>query len=283
MTFTFYLLPCVFIMLFFLERRFPLRTAKSRLKSRLVVNAVVSAVAIAVALVMVRPIAMHLLQLASENEWGLATITATDPAVQAALVFVLMDLSFYYWHRANHTWPLLWRFHNAHHIDPDLDVTTATRFHFVEIAYSIVFRALQVSVIGGPAWVFVAYETVFQLNTLLQHSNVRLPIAFERWLSLIVVTPRMHGIHHGKHLQETNSNWSTVFSVWDRLHGTLHLNVPQSRVDIGIAGYSLPEDNAIAAVLAMPFRKQRSYWDDGAAGSKVSHRQTGTNRSRMAE
>lgn len=283
MKFSFYLLPAVFIILLFLERRFPLRKAKSHFRSRLLVNAVVSAIAIAVALVVVRPIAMHVLRLASENAWGLATIVAMNPAVQAVFVFLLMDLSFYYWHRANHTWPLFWRFHNAHHIDPDLDVTTATRFHFVEIAYSSVFRALQVSVIGGPAWVFVAYETVFQLNTFLQHTNVRLPIGFERWLSLVIVTPRMHGIHHGKRFHETNSNWSTVFSVWDRLHGTLHLDVPQSRIDVGIPGYSLPGDNAIGAVLAMPFRKQRSYWDDDVTCLEVSRAQKGANRSRMAE
>lgn len=283
MNFTFYLVPAMFIILFFLERRFPLRRAKSPLKSRLVVNAVVSAIAIAVALVVVRPIAMRVLQLATENDWGLATIIAMHPAIQAALVFLLMDLSFYYWHRANHAWPLLWRFHNAHHIDPDLDVTTAVRFHFVEIAYSSVFRVLQISAIGGPAWVFVAYETVFQINTYMQHSNLRLPIGFERWVSLIIVTPRMHAIHHGKRFQETNSNWSTVFSVWDRMHGTLRLNVPQSRIDVGIAGYSLPEDNTIGAVLAMPFQKQRNYWDDDVTGTEVSRRQNRANQSRMAE
>ena len=171
-----------------------------------------------------------------------------------------MDLSFYYWHRANHAWPILWRFHNAHHIDPDLDVTTAVRFHFVEIGYSAAFRAVQVALIGGPLLTFIVYETVFQLNTFLQHSNVRLPMAFERGLNLVLVTPRMHGIHHSKRFFETNANWSSVFSWWDRLHGTLRLDVPQSDIDIGIAGYSLAGDNTVAAVLAMPFRTQRDYW-----------------------
>src|SRR5918999_397651 len=136
-------------------------------------------------------------------------------AVKAVLVFLLTDLSFYYWHRANHAWPLLWRFHNAHHIDPDLDVSTAMRFHFVEIGYSAAFRALQVIVIGGPAWAFVVYETAFQLNTLFHHSNMRLPIGVERWLNLVLVTPRMHGIHHSKRFDEINSNWSSVFPWWD--------------------------------------------------------------------
>jgi len=97
--------------------------------------------------------------------------------------------------------------------DPDLDVTTAVRFHFVEIGYSAAFRAVQVALIGGPPLAFVVYELIFQLNTLFQHSNVRLPMAWERGLNFVLVTPRMHGIHHSKRFHETNANWSSVFLV----------------------------------------------------------------------
>jgi sterol desaturase/sphingolipid hydroxylase (fatty acid hydroxylase superfamily) len=261
-----YILPVAFLTLLVLERLVPLRKPKSRFAARLVVNAAVSALAIAVALVVVKPIAMGVLQRVTENHWGLAPIVSASPVVQGVVAFLLMDLSFYYWHRANHVWPILWRFHNAHHIDPDLDVTTAVRFHFVEIGYSAAFRAVQVALIGGPLLIFIVYEVVFQLNTFFQHSNVRLPLALERGLNLVLVTPRMHGIHHSKRFHETNANWSSVFSWWDRLHGTLRLDVPQSDIDIGIAGYSLAGDNTVAAVLAMPFRKQRDYWQgpDGA-------------------
>jgi sterol desaturase/sphingolipid hydroxylase (fatty acid hydroxylase superfamily) len=260
MPYLLYLVPTVFLILFLLERLFPLRMAKSRLGQRLLVNAVVSSLAITVALTLVRPVANALLGFVSERAWNLPSILSGNGVVQAVLGFLMMDLSFYYWHRANHAWPFLWRFHNAHHVDNDLDVSTAVRFHFVEIGFSAAFRALQVTLIGGAPWVFVAYETAFQLNTLFQHSNLRLPVALERALVLVLVTPRMHGIHHSKRFHETNSNWSSVFSCWDRLHGTLRLNVPQSAIDIGIAGYSLPDDNTVTAVLGMPFRKQRDYW-----------------------
>jgi sterol desaturase/sphingolipid hydroxylase (fatty acid hydroxylase superfamily) len=180
--------------------------------------------------------------------------------LQAVMTFLLLDLSFYYWHRANHVWPFLWRFHNVHHVDPDLDLSTSIRFHFLEIAFSAVFRALQVVMIGGEPWMFVVYESTFQLNTLFQHSNVRLPITLERWIVLIVVTPRMHGIHHSKRFYDANSNWSSVFSWWDRLHGTLNLNVPQAAIDIGVPGYSEPQDNHIVNLLLMPLRPQRNYW-----------------------
>ncbi len=282
MTHSLYLLPGAVLLLFLLERRFPLRKAKSPLAARLLVNAVVSALAIAAAIVVVKPVAMRVLEFASDKEWGLAQIVSTNTALQAIVVFLMADLSFYYWHRANHAWPLLWRFHNAHHIDPDLDVSTAVRFHFVEIGYSAAFRALQVTVIGGPAWAFVAYETAFQLNTFFHHSNVRLPIGLERWLNLVLVTPRMHGIHHSKRFHEMNSNWSSVFSWWDRLHGSLRLDVPQSTIDIGVAGYSLGRDNSVRAILTMPFRRQRDYWRDANGREMPGHESSG-NQTQLKE
>jgi sterol desaturase/sphingolipid hydroxylase (fatty acid hydroxylase superfamily) len=111
-----------------------------------------------------------------------------------------------------------------------------------------------------------------------------LPIAVERWLSLVLVTPRMHGIHHSQIREENNSNWSSVFSCWDRLHGSLCLNIPQSQVRIGMPGYSLPEDNRVLNVLVMPFRQQRDYWR-GPSGRSVgrSSRPAGSRASRMAQ
>ena len=260
MTGTLYIIAAAAVALFLLEHRFPLRRAKSPLGRRLLVNAVVTVLALTTALVVVKPVATSVLQLATAKEWGLAALFSDSPVVQAIVVFLLTDLTFYYWHRANHAWPLLWRFHNTHHIDPDLDVTTAVRFHFVEIGYSAAFRALQVTLIGGPAWAYIAYETAFQLNTLFHHSNVRLPIGVERWLNLVLVTPRMHGIHHSQRFHEVNSNWSSVFSWWDRLHRTYRADVPQSHIHIGVPGYSLPQDNTVRAVLVMPFVRQREYW-----------------------
>jgi hypothetical protein len=112
----------------------------------------------------------------------------------------------------------------------------------------------------------VVYELVFQANTLFHHSNVRLPIRIERLLNLVLVTPRMHGIHHSQVRDETNSNYSVVFSWWDRLHRTMGLNVPQSDIVIGVPGYSNPADNTLWNDLVLPFRPQRDYWrrPDGA-------------------
>jgi sterol desaturase/sphingolipid hydroxylase (fatty acid hydroxylase superfamily) len=258
MQFALYALPVVFLLLLALEQAFPLRKASRPLRRRLVANACVGALALITAVFLVKPVTSALLP--HGPAFGILSLVAWPQSAQWIIGFLLLDLSFYYWHRANHASRFLWRFHNAHHIDPDLDVSTAFRFHFLEIGLSAAFRALQIMLIGGSPGVFIAYEFVFQLNTLFQHSNVRLAIVAERWLSMILVTPRMHGIHHSQVREEINSNWSSVLSCWDRLHGTLRLNIPQLQVEIGIPGYLLPEDNRVSNILIMPFRTQRDYW-----------------------
>jgi sterol desaturase/sphingolipid hydroxylase (fatty acid hydroxylase superfamily) len=148
----------------------------------------------------------------------------------------------------------------VHHIDPDLDVSTAFRFHFVEVGFSAGFRAAQVLLIGPSLAALVVYEVAFELGTLFHHSNVRMPLAVERVLNRIFVTPRMHGIHHSDIREENLANFGVVFSWWDRLQRTLCLNVPQSEVTIGIPGYSSAGDNRLTRSLVMPFRAQRDYW-----------------------
>src|SRR5205807_1160819 len=155
-------------------------------------------------------------------------------------------------------------------IDLDLDVSTGFRFHFGEVAMSAALRVAQVTLLGVPASAFAAYEVVFQANTLFHHSNVRLPIRFERLLNKVLVTPRMHGIHHSQIQRETNSNFGVVFWWWDKLHRTVGLNIPQSEIEVGIAGYSAPDDNRLWHALTLPFRKQRDYWrrPDGSSPAR---------------
>ncbi len=107
---------------------------------------------------------------------------------------------------------------------------------------------------------YAVYEVVFQWATVFHHSNVRLPLGLERLLNLVVVTPRMHGIHHSTVKEETNSNYSVVLRWWDWLHRSLVLAVTQAEITIGVPGYLQPRDNTLGHLLVMPFRKQRYYW-----------------------
>jgi len=252
--------------LFLLERLVPLRRSVRSLFGRLAVNLVFSGLALAAATLAVGPAVTASFGRLSDAPFGLIHLVALPPLAGGVLAFLLMDLSFYYWHLLNHRVPVLWRFHNVHHMDPDLDVTTALRFHFGELALSAGFRVVQILLIGISPPIYAVYEVAFQANTLFHHSNVRLPIRLERPLNKLLVTPRMHGIHHSQVEREANSNYGVVFPWWDRLHRTLGLNVPQSAITIGVPAYAKPEDNRLWSALVQPFRRQRDYWrrPDGA-------------------
>jgi sterol desaturase/sphingolipid hydroxylase (fatty acid hydroxylase superfamily) len=273
-----------FAFLLGLERWLPLRKSTHSLLGRLAVNIAISVLTFLAAAALVQPAARWALSWSAQKSFGLVHLIALPAWLEFILTFLLMDLAFYYWHVANHRVPFLWRFHNVHHADPDLDVSTAFRFHFGEVALSSAFNLIQVSLIGPSAWAFAAYQLAFQSEVLFHHSNLRLPIGFERLLNKIIVTPRMHGIHHSQVQRENNSNFGTVFAWWDGVHRTLGLNIPQSAIKIGIPGYSLPQDNTAANALLMPFRKQRDYWRK-PDGSIVVREELSTedNPARLAE
>jgi sterol desaturase/sphingolipid hydroxylase (fatty acid hydroxylase superfamily) len=249
-----------FLLLFVAEMLWPLRKATQSRLSRIFVNFCLSIPMILAASLLIRPVGLHMIAWTMQVGFGLLHWLPMPVALQFIVGFLLLDLSFYYWHRLNHTVPLLWRFHNVHHVDPDLDVTTSLRFHFGEVVNSAIFRLLQLGILGVSPVTFIVYEIAFQANTLFQHSNVRLPICLERCLNKCLVTPRMHGIHHSQVKVELNSNYSVVFPWWDWIHKTLRLNVPQQAVTIGVPGYHTPDTNRPLHLLALPFEKQHDYW-----------------------
>jgi len=251
----------VFCALFLLETIRPLRRPKRARGFRFLVNLLITALSFGVGFAVVRPLALWGVSAWVEaHGFGFLPWTGLPFWVQVTLGFLWMDFTFYWWHRLNHIHPLLWRFHNVHHIDPDMDISTSFRFHFVETFYSTAFRVLQVGVAGIIPVTYLFYELIFNLCTMFHHSNVRLPLALGRLLNRLIVTPRMHGVHHSAVGPETNSNYSVVFRWWDFLHRTLRLNVPQNEVVIGVPGYLLPPDNTPLHLIAMPFVRQRPYW-----------------------
>lgn len=220
------------------------------------VNAVLSLFTYGVAWAFVQPV----IRWTGLQKVGLLRWLGLGIVPEVIFSFLFLDLSFYYWHRLNHQWPLLWRFHNVHHFDPDLDVTTAFRFHFGEVMLSSVFRGIQMLLIGVNLEVLAAFEISFQLATFFHHSNWKLPFRFEKALNRVFVGPRLHGIHHSQNQQETNSNYSVIFSCWDRWHGTLKETSPSQDITIGVAGYDTDADNQLKTALLSPLVPQRDYW-----------------------
>ena len=262
-----------YLILLFFETAFPLRGRKLPRAGRFAVNAVMTLPVFLIGGSIVRTVGLYLASWCESTHFGILQMATIPSPLRFALGFLLMDLSFYYWHRINHEWPLLWRFHNVHHCDPDMDVTTSFRFHFMEVLYSTGFRAVQVMAIGVSPVTYAVYEICFSCETVFHHSNLRLPVTVERMLNRVIVTPRMHGIHHSYVKEETNSNYSTIFRWWDAMHGSLNLGIRQPEVTIGVPGYSLRGDNGVLALNVMPFTQQRDYWNmpDGTHPMRPAH------------
>ncbi len=250
----------IFLLLLLLESYRPLRRLKRRRRARYMANGALTGMAFVSGVLIVRPMALDSGVWAAQRSFGLLHLLSLPLWLQVGAGVLLMDLTFYYWHRLNHAWPLLWRFHNVHHVDPDLDVTTSFRFHFGEVLYSTVFRLFQVALLGVVPLTYVLYELLFNCGTMFHHSNLHLPVQWERRLNRVLVTPRMHGVHHSVVAPETNSNYSVIFSWWDRLNRSFRLNVRQTDIVIGVPGYLRPGDNHLLPLLVLPFRRQRPYW-----------------------
>lgn len=257
----------VVVGLFVAERLRPLRRREElRHGVRLAANATVSATASVASAAALSP-AFDVAS-ADDDRRGLTGLVAGPQLVRDAAAVVLLDLGYYWWHRANHEVRLLWRFHNVHHIDPELDLSTAARFHAGEILLSAGAAAAWVAVVGVRPKVAAVFQGLFGAAVAFHHSNLRLPYSLERLLAKIIVTPRMHGIHHSKVRGEVDSNFSTVFSWWDRLFGTMRLNVPQDAIDIGVPAYVADAALSVVRSLRLPFERQPDDYWAGRQGSR---------------
>src|SRR5437867_6673746 len=253
------LLACLFVALLLLQWRFPLRRQHFSALHRLVRNFVLSIPGFAIVRLAMLPIPIAVGLWAQDRGIGLLNWLPLPAWVTVIATFLLMDYAYWWWHWLMHMVPFLWIFHNVHHTDLDLDVSTAARFHFGEMLFSIGFLSLAVIVFGISPIMLIVFFITFEAATLFHHSNWRLPIKLERIFNLIVVTPRMHGIHHSIVQRETNSNWGTIFCWWDKLHRTLRRDVPQNAVTIGVAAYRDEKELTLAQLLVLPFRKQREW------------------------
>lgn len=192
--------------------------------------------------------------LAQERGWGLLNQFDIPQWAGIIAAIVAMDLALYVQHWATHRIPLLWRLHKVHHSDPAFDVTTAARFHPIEIVASMVFKMTVVVALGLPVWGVFLFELVFNLATLFTHANFALPRALEGPVRAVLVTPDMHRIHHSAIERETNSNYGTLLSGWDRLFGT-YVGKGQGELTIGLEEYQDKRPYALVWSLLLPFRK----------------------------
>jgi sterol desaturase/sphingolipid hydroxylase (fatty acid hydroxylase superfamily) len=192
---------------------------------------------------------------AAERGWGLFNNLQSPPWLAVLASVVALDFIIYLQHVMFHAVPLLWRLHMVHHADLDIDVTTGIRFHTIEILISLGIKVAAIVLLGAPALAVLIFEVLLNATSMFNHSNVRMPLALDRLLRLIVVTPDMHRVHHSIESNETNSNFGFNLPWWDFLCGTYRAQ-PQAghrHMTIGLSQFRDPRVERLPWMLALPF------------------------------
>ena len=191
------------------------------------------------------------------NGWGLLNHFQVPFWIAVPIGVIAMDFVIWLQHVMVHAVPALWRLHRVHHADLDYDVTTGARFHPIEIALSMLIKFATITVLGPPVLAVVIFEVLLNATAMFNHGNIRLPVALDRVLRWVVVTPDMHRVHHSVEDDETNSNFGFNLPWWDRLFGTYRAQprAGHELMTIGIHGHRDPHEVArLPGMLMLPFR-----------------------------
>ena len=191
---------------------------------------------------------------AADRGFGLFNVIDLPASLAFALALILLDLAIWAQHVAMHKVPLLWRLHRVHHSDVDFDSTTGVRFHPVEIVLSMAYKMAVVAAIGAPPAAVIVFEILLSSGALFNHGNVRLPLAADRVLRRLIVTPDMHRVHHSVRREETDSNYGFNLSLWDRLFRTYRDQPADGHegMAIGLEAFRSARDRHLGRLLVQP-------------------------------
>jgi len=191
--------------------------------------------------------------------WGAFNLLGWPFWLEILIAIIVLDLAIYAQHVVFHKIPVLWRLHQVHHADVDFDVSTALRFHPVEIALSMLIKIALVLALGIPAIAVVLFEIILNGCAMFNHSNINLPSWLDRIVRRVIVTPDMHRVHHSVIRRETNSNFGFNLAIWDRVFGTYRAQ-PEAGHDamtIGLPEYQSEQPTRVGWSLLLPFRRPR--------------------------
>jgi sterol desaturase/sphingolipid hydroxylase (fatty acid hydroxylase superfamily) len=195
---------------------------------------------------------------AASRSFGLLHWLTLPTWAEWLIAILFFDAWTYYWHRINHRIPFLWRFHRVHHSDPHMDVTTANRFHIGEIAISSILRIPLLVLLGAGIDQLALYELLMFAVVQFHHANISVSAKWDRVLRLFIVTPYMHKVHHSRWQPETDSNYSSLLSIWDRIFRSFRINAKPESIRLGLDEFDRPADQTIPGLLRTPLANRKA-------------------------
>ncbi len=245
----------VFLIIAFWETKLPRRPLKLDKTKRWLNNLSLVLIDTIILRLVFPTAAVGLAVQANELGWGLLNQLSFGFATSVIISVIALDLIIYLQHVLFHSVPLLWRLHLVHHADLDFDLTTALRFHPIEILLSMLIKFAAIMVLGPPVVAVIIFEVLLNASAMFNHGNLHLPKWLDASLRLLIVTPDMHRVHHSVIKRETNSNYGFSLSIWDRLFGTYRAQ-PQYGHDgmtIGLNQLRDPKKQSLRWLLLLPF------------------------------
>jgi len=193
---------------------------------------------------------------ATSFSWGLLNQFPTPAWLSIVVTLLFLDFAIYCQHIISHKWKLLWRLHQIHHTDIEIDASTAVRFHPLEIMVSMAYKVGCIYLIGADPIAVIAFEVILNATATFNHSNINLPLKIDRALRWVLITPDVHRIHHSTVQTETDSNYGFSISLWDRLFRTYTAEPEktQTTLDIGLPEYRQQKDLGLIKLLTLPFK-----------------------------
>lgn len=244
-------------LIYFLEGMFPhMHGRKQRLRHALphLVTALINSILTGVFLGW---LTWYTVRWSEEHSFGLARWIKSSLPVTGFISFLIFDAYMYFWHRANHSYDFLWRFHRAHHSDTMMDSTTALRFHPGELVLSSIFRVPVIALTGIGLTELYIFELTLNTMTLFHHSNLGLGQRTDRAVRLFITSPDMHRIHHSLVLSEMSSNFTSILSLWDRLFGTFREKDDTSGTVFGLTGFRKERWQGFTGFMLSPFINEK--------------------------
>ena len=250
----------LFILLAVFEAFAPRRTRRQKQSSRWMTNwgmTLVNAVVLRLMALALPLLAVGAAVDAQAQGWGVLNWTDWPIWIEVTLAVIVLDFSIWLQHLITHKVPLLWRLHRVHHADVDIDVSTAIRFHPVEIALSMLLKIGLVYLLGPAAIAVVIFEILLNGTAMFNHANLRLPDRVDAVVRTVLVTPDMHRVHHSVHRAEHDSNYGFALSIWDRMFGTYIAQPAKGHeaMDIGLE-WQDKRPSTLPWSLGLPFQRK---------------------------